>query len=155
MKKKSYSKLLTMFFTAVAVTLLNEPITYLVSPNESLVTESGWKSYDSPRTARIEFLLWYGADINYASEEHRYHTPLIESIIWDNREVADLLIKNGAKLELGVMKQTFNGNLMDIACIYNSSNSIELLSSLGLKVTREHKDSAKSKTQNDKCQPDL
>lgn len=124
--------------TGLAVFFLIEPIGYLISPNHSLYTESGWKSSSADRRARISFLLWYGADPNAYVE--RGYTSLHTAIHWESVESTEQLLDAGADVNLPTESSGEAVLPLDIACAFSGDNFevIQLVSKRGGKRMRSH-----------------
>ena len=124
--------------TGLAVFFLVEPIGYLTSPNRALFTESGWKSFSSDRSARISFLLWYGADPN--AYVQRGYTSLHSAIHWESLESTVQLLDAGADVNMPTESIGEAVLPLDIACTFSNDNFkvIRLVSTHGGKRIRSH-----------------
>ena len=112
----------------IVVFLLRDPALYLVFPDRALYLESGWKSYNSNRSRRISFLLWFGADPNKIDNERGYG-PLHTAAHWGNTNVLRQLLTSGANPNLNVLKTELTA--MNLACKYASQESIDVLLKFG------------------------
>jgi len=112
---------------------------YLINPSEALVRVSGWESYRAPKLKTINFLLWYGANINYISESNRGYTPLISAAIWNNPDVVELLLRSNADPSIGIGGNSKSSTAFDVACKSNAILALDVFSKRGIRATQEHK----------------
>ena len=131
MDNKKIRPFIISLAVVIVVFLLRDPVLYLVSPDRALYLESGWKSYSSNRSKRIEFLLWYGADPNKIDDERGYG-PLHTAAHWGNTDVLRQLLTSGANPNLNVLKTELTA--INLACKYASQESIDVLVEFGATI---------------------
>lgn len=137
--------------TGLVGLFLMEPLGYLMSPNHSLYNESGWKSYSADRSARISFLLWYGADPNAYVE--RGYASIHTAIHWESVESTTQLLDAGGDVNLPT---DFGGQALlplDIACASSevSFDVIRLVAARGGKRSRSHPNNWQGKANPEEC----
>jgi len=145
-KSRSTRTIVMSVLAGVAIFFLLDPIGYLISPNRHLYLESGWKSYSEDRSARIRFLLWYGANPNAYVE--RGYSSLHTAAHWESLKSVRQLLDAGADVNLPTDSGGTAVLPLDIACTFSQDNFdvIQLISDRGGKRFYSHPTNLKGET---------
>lgn len=148
---KKIVKLLGLFLLMVGAAYSGKYVYWFANPSQGLVEVAGWQSYQDQRIYTAELLIQFGANPNYISSKTRGYTSLMNAAVWDNGEIANLLLSKNADPNVRVNGNSDTNNAYDIACIHNSENVLRVFNSRGIRATRNHEVGVLGKSISELC----